>query len=592
MQLEKSRRILAIFAILLLFFIIFLSVVYVKIILPRKMPTLIISKTDVAVRGSILTKDNYSLARSKKLYKLGFNPRSIDPQKKEFFITLREIYSGIPKSTIKNALSQPKYTTLSYSISPNVAANLKALNSKLLAYDVFQEYEDENGKPVQKIGLSIEVSGIDREYPYRDLLEPIVGYTKKEQSSELTIPTGTDGIERYQEQVLKPTSDGIMRGRRDIGFNIIQGRNSVVQKRYDGFDVQLGVPLKLQQKVEDILDDAIREFDPEEVIAGVLNPKNGQIIALATSNRFNPKSIKKQDYPNLKIRAIESYEPGSTIKPLVYALLLEKKLINPLSPIDLNDGYYRVGKYIIRDDVIMPKNPTIEDVLLKSSNVGMVKLSMLLSGQEFYDGLKGFGLAQFTGIDLPFEKNGIIPSVREFSQESSAAKASVSYGYRVRVTFMQLLRAYGAFVNGGYLITPHITQNFIAHDGAVYVPKLQAPKSAISSATAQKMEELLIKVVESGTGKAAKVEGLIVGGKTGTARIAASSGGYGETYNGSFFGFAKDSENVYIIGVVTFGSSGQHYYGSQTSAPVFKKIAELLAAQGYLKHTKQVQAAK
>ncbi|WP_317372204.1 penicillin-binding protein 2 [Helicobacter canis] len=587
MQLEKSRRILVFFLLLLVGFVVFLAVVYFKVVLPRKMPTLIITKSDIAVRGSIYTKDSYSLARSKKLYKLSFNPRSIDPDKKELFIKLLEIYSHIPKSKILEAFAQASYTTLSYAISPNTAANLKALNAKLLAYDVFKEYEDDNGKLVQKIGLSIEVSGIDREYPYADLLEPIVGYTRKDQEFGLTIPKGVDGIEKSQDSILKAVSHGKISGRRDIGFNIIQSKGALQQRRYDGFGVVLGIPLKFQQKVESILDDAIREFDSDEVIAGVLHPKTGQILALATSKRFNPKAIRKQDYTSLKIRAIESFEPGSTIKPLVYALLLEKKLINPLSPIDLNDGYYRVGRYIIKDDSIMPKNPTIEDVLLRSSNVGMVKLSMLLSGREFYDGLKAFGLAQITGIDLPYEKDGIIPSVRELSQESSAAKASVSYGYRVRVTFMQLLRSYGAFVNGGYLVTPHITQHFIAQDDSIYVPNLQAPKRAISSTTAQKMQEMLIKVVDSGTGKAARVEEIIVGGKTGTARVVSSSGGYGETYNGSFFGFAKDSENAYVIGVVTFGSSGQHYYGSQTSAPVFQKIAKELIAQGYLKPIKK-----
>ena len=132
MQFEKSRRIFVIFIFLLLGFVVFLSIVYFKIALPRKMPTLIINKTDVAVRGSIYTKDEYSLARSKKLYKLGFNPRSIDPNKKDLFVTLLEIYSDISREKILEALSQPRYKILSYSISPNVAASLKTLNAKLL----------------------------------------------------------------------------------------------------------------------------------------------------------------------------------------------------------------------------------------------------------------------------------------------------------------------------------------------------------------------------------------------------------------------------------------------------------------------------
>lgn len=581
-QIDKSRRILIVFAFLCLALFVFLAVVYYKLIFPRKIPTLFIQKTDVAVRGSIYSQDNFSLARSKKLYKLGFNPRSIDPDKQELFVKLLEIYGDIPKSTIMEALHQSGYKILSYAITPNTAANLKALNAKLLSYGVFREYEDESGKLIQKMGLSIEVSGVDREYSYGSLLEPIVGFTHKEQNHSITIPKGVIGIEKSQDYILKAGSNGYITGRRDVGFNVIHTKKSYDKRRLDGFDVRLGIPIRLQQKIEEIIDEALHKTNSQEIIVGILNPYNGQIIALATTNRFNPKAIKKSDYPNLKIQAIESFEPGSTIKPLVYSILLEKKLINPLQNIDLNNGYYKIGRYTIRDDTVMPSNPTIEDVLLRSSNVGMVKLSMLLSGQEFYDGLKNFGLAELTGIDLPYEKDGIMPSVRELSQESSAAKASVSYGYKVRVTFMQLLRAYATFVNGGFLIAPHITQNFIAPNGQIYVPKLQAPKQILSSMNAQKMQDLLIKIVESGTGKAAKVNGIITGGKTGTARVA-TSGGYSESYNGSFLGFAKDGKKAYVIGVVVFGSSGQQYYGSQTSAPIFKQIVELMIAQGYLK---------
>ena len=100
---------------------------------------------------------------------------------------------------------------------------------------MFQEYEDDSGKLVQKIGLSIEVSGVDREYPYADLLEPIVGYTRKEQESGLTIPKGVDGIEKSQDPILKAVSHGKVSGRRDIGFNVIQSKGALQQKRYDGF---------------------------------------------------------------------------------------------------------------------------------------------------------------------------------------------------------------------------------------------------------------------------------------------------------------------------------------------------------------------
>lgn len=585
---KKSEKILFVFVILFLCFIIFASIVYTKIIIPRKIPTLVVSKTDVAVRGSIYSQDGFNLAVSKKLYKVSVNTESIDPDKKQLFVNLFSIYSNISKEVILEKISQKGYIVISYTISPNTAANLRQLNSKLLAYDVFREYEDKNGRVVQKMGIGIEVSGVSRIYAYGTILEPVIGYTKKIETGRITITEGVKGVEKYRDAILSPKQDGKLEGKRDIGFNIIQNKDSKFKPRQDGFDVALSIPLKLQKKIEEILDAAKKKYKSDEIVVGIINPKTGEILSLATTNRFDPKNIKKSDYPYLNVDAIEvSFEPGSTIKPIVYSILLDKNLINPMQSIDLNNGYYRLGKYIIRDDSIPTKNPVIEDVIIRSSNVGMIKLTQRLSGKEFYDGLKKFGLSELTGIDLPYEKNGLLPSVRLLSGE--IYKASVSYGYGLRTTFMQLLRAYSVFSNGGYLVTPHLTQNLTAPNGDIYIPKLPARKRVLAPLTSQKMQDTLIKVVTSGTGRSAKVDGVIVGGKTGTARIA-KEGKYDSLYNGSFFGFAKDDQNTYTIGVVAFGSHGsEDYYGSQTAAPIFKEIVELLKEQGYLRIKKTTQ---
>ncbi|PAF47240.1 penicillin-binding protein [Helicobacter sp. 12S02232-10] len=585
---KKSEKILFVFVILFLCFIIFASIVYTKIIIPRKIPTLVVSKTDVAVRGSIYSQDGFNLTASKKLYKVSVNTESIDPDKKQLFVNLFSIYSNISKEVILEKISQKGYIVISYTISPNTAANLRQLNSKLLAYDVFREYEDKNGRVVQKMGIGIEVSGVSRIYAYGTILEPVIGYTKKIETGRITITEGVKGVEKYRDAILSPKQDGKLEGKRDIGFNIIQNKDSKFKPRQDGFDVALSIPLKLQKKIEEILDAAKKKYKSDEIVVGIINPKTGEILSLATTNRFDPKNIKKSDYPYLNVDAIEvSFEPGSTIKPIVYSILLDKNLINPMQSIDLNNGYYRLGKYIIRDDSIPTKNPVIEDVIIRSSNVGMIKLTQRLSGKEFYDGLKKFGLSELTGIDLPYEKNGLLPSVRLLSGE--IYKASASYGYGLRTTFMQLLRAYSVFSNGGYLVTPHLTQNLTAPNGDIYIPKLPARKRVLAPLTSQKMQDTLIKVVTSGTGRSAKVDGVIVGGKTGTARIA-KEGKYDSLYNGSFFGFAKDDQNTYTIGVVAFGSHGsEDYYGSQTAAPIFKEIVELLKEQGYLRIKKTTQ---
>ncbi len=148
------------------------------------------------------------------------------------------------------------------------------------------------------------------------------------------------------------------------------------------------------------------------------------------------------------------------------------------------------------------------------------------------------------------------------------------------MTFIQLLRSYAPFNNGGFLVTPHVTKHFIAPDSKIFYPSIESPRQIISAESAAYMQKILHRVVKEGTGKRADVAGLIVGGKTGTARERKD----GETiYNGSFFGYASDGKKTYTIGVVTYGSqANEDYYAGQTAAPVFAKIADLLAQEGYL----------
>ncbi|WP_104640911.1 peptidoglycan D,D-transpeptidase FtsI family protein [Helicobacter bizzozeronii] len=586
---RRTERLLLIFMVIFGSLVLFVVVVFFKALLPRKMPAFVVTKTDIATRGTIYSQDGFSLASSQKLFKVGFNTLSIDPNKKQFFIDLLSIYTNIPKSIIAEKFSQEGFVTLSYNINANTAASLRQLNAKFLAYNVFIEYEDSSKKVVPKIGLSIEVSGIARNYLYADNFEPLVGYVKKIDVSKITLVEGVKGLEKFKNKILAPKQDGQDTGKRDLGFNLIEDKTFKSQPRENGYDLALSIPLRLQRELEKILDHAKAHYKSKQIIAGIYLPHNGELLALATTNRFNPNNIQKSDYPALNVDAAElSFEPGSTIKPIVYSLLVDKKRIVTTQLIDLNHGLYKLGKYTIKDDLAPLKQNTIEDVLVRSSNVGMIKLSKRLSGQEFYTGLKNFGFAEPTGIELPYEKTGLIPSVKLLNRE--VYKGTASYGYGLRTTFLQLLRAYGVFANQGEITTPHLIQRYNAPNGDVFIPDLAPPRQVISSQSAHTMQKLLIKVVTHGTGKSAQVEGLVVGGKTGTARTA-NNGKYTDIYNSSFFGFAKDKKNTFVVGVVVFGSLGsEEYYGSQTAAPIFKQIIQTLVKYQYLTPSKDLIA--
>ncbi|CRF48099.1 Cell division protein FtsI [Peptidoglycan synthetase] [Helicobacter heilmannii] len=583
---RRTERLMMIFIVVGGCFVLFLVVMFFKAVLPRKMPALVVTKTDIATRGQIYSQDGFSLANSQKLFKVSFNTLSIDPNKQEFFIDLLSIYTNIPKSVIAEKFKQNGFVTLSYNINANTAASLRQLNTKFLAYNVFKEYEDANKKVMPKIGLSIEVSGIARDYLYKDNFEPLVGYIQKFDTGKITSIRGMKGIEESKDTTLTPKNNGRMTGRRDLGFTLIEDRSFKNVPRIDGSDIVLSIPLKIQRELEKILDSAKARYGARQIIAGIYLPQNGEILSLATTNRFNPNNIQKSDYPFLNVDAVElSFEPGSTIKPIVYSLLVDKKRIDPKQPIDLGHGSYRLGKYLVRDDFIPTKHTTIEDVLIRSSNIGMIKLSKRLSGQELYTGLKDFGFSEETGIDLPYEKTGLLPDIRKLSGD--VYKGTVSYGYGMRATFLQLLRAYGVFVNGGRLAKPHLVQRVIQYpNGEMYATQYPPNKQVIAPKSAQEMQDLLVKVVTKGTGKSAQVAGLMIGGKTGTARTA-KKGKYTDAYNSSFFGFAKDKESTFVIGVVVFGSLGStEYYAAQTAAPIFKQVVQMLVKNQYLTPSK------
>lgn len=256
----------------------------------------------------------------------------------------------------------------------------------------------------------------------------------------------------------------------------------------------------------------------------------------------------------------------------------KKNLISQES-IFLHNGIYRIGRHTIRDDKPL-KSATPKEILLHSSNIGMIKLTQGLESRDFLSMMQEYGLGSKTLIDLPQEAEGILPDIQKLK---GSYKASVSYGYGFRATFIQLLRAYASFSNGGYLITPKVIDH-LGNDEGIYRIKTPNPVQIISAENALEIEKILEEITQKGTGRNAFIEGVKMGGKTGTARIVID-GRYTQRYNSSFFGFVKDAKKSYTIGVVVFDPNVKEgYYGSKTAAPIFKEIVKLLIQEKrYLK---------
>ncbi|BBG66637.1 cell division protein FtsI [Hydrogenimonas sp.] len=587
-QNELDRRIgkkTKLLLIMLLFFIgvlFFLGSILHTALSDRQIPKLVISETNRALRGSIESRDGFRMVFSQKLYKAMVNTRNIDPDKRELFINLFSIYSGIPKDEIRKRLQVKGNVVLSYSIDANRAKYLKELARKLRILKVFIPYKDTKGRII-KYGLSLTESGESRIFSYGDILTPVLGFIRKREEEGFTRPAGVKGLERYYRDELMPIQNGIVQGERDIGNTIILSGESFVKPAIDGMGLRLNIPIGLQKSVETVLDRAKEELKAKEVLAVIMEAQSGRVISLATSNRYDPSNIRRRDYDSLNVSAVEyTYEPGSVMKPITFALLLKEKKVNPFDIVRTYGGRYKLGRKWITDEH-KEEWMSAENVIVYSSNIGIAQLAQRLDAVDFTEGLREFGFMQKSGIDLPYEHVGVMPSQRQMRSE--VYKATVGYGYGMRATLIQLVRAFNVFNNRGRLIEPKIVSEIVDPYGKSYpVTQNSDPRQVIPPATAAKMMNILEKVVKKGTGTKALTPGIRVGGKTGTAHIAGKKGGYAKLYNSSFIGFANDRRHRFTIGVlVREPKKKYHYFASMSAVPVFKQIVDVMIEQGELK---------
>ena len=577
---NKSKKIFLLYSLIVLGFIIFLGVMLITTLKYRDLPSLYTKESSKATRGSIISADGFHIATTVKLYKAIVNSYYIDPQKKELFIELFSIYSGIDASEIEDKLKkQSGVIVLSYSIPQKQAQYLKQLAYELRRLKVFIERKNSISGKTTIHGLSIIESGEGREYPYDELLTPIIGYPSKAEEDGYTYVKGVKGIEKRFENELQAKQDEVSQGPRDVNGYIILNRDSFTKPEINGLDVKLNIPVDLQIRIEKMLDEMRVELNAKETMIVIMNSQNGKVITMATSNRFLPKSIQKEDYESLNSSMIEySFEPGSVVKTITFSILLDKGLVNPYDMVNGHQGRYQIGKKTITDEHKFDWL-SAEDVIVHSSNVGMAQLVQKISGADFHQRLTDFGFGIKSTPDLIFEKVGSIPDAIQLNSE--IYKATCSYGYGMRANLMQLLRAYSAFNNNGRIVMPKLVDCFVD----TFKRELKVPNEeqiqVIKSATAQRMKDILIKTVNEGTGTKAKTAGLEIGGKTGTAHLV-ENGQYVNEYNTAFIGFANDKKSKYSIGAIVIRPK-KSQFAAQTAVPVYKKAIDILVEEGYLK---------
>ena len=557
---EKNYRIPFIYVIFLFFLLlVFGAFLFLSIVKPKNYISPVTVKKRLALRGNIYTQ-HYCVAKSEKVFAVSIDPRYIDPNKKNLFINLFSIYANVKKSKLRKLLKEKRYVILA-KVDLKTAQNLKYLLKVLDKKRVF--LTNKNGL---RIGYSIEDYAYKRVYPYNDTLEPVLGRYRED------LKRGDNGLEEYYDVFLQPKQNGIIKGYRDVYGNVIYDKNVYIKHAINGNNLRLNINLVLQREIEKLLDKQKKAFKADEVMAAVMDSRSGKILAIASSNRYNPNHITKKDIPNMKISFIrELYEPGSVMKPITFAILLKHNKVNPYEVLNAYNGKWKPKwrKTPIVDDEPF-KWLSAENAIVYSSNIVISQLALRLTNKEFYNGLKAFGFGEYSGIDLPYELKGFIPSLMKLNYP--VYKSTTSYGYGILVNFIQLLKAYNVFNNSGIEVTPKIAD----------VPT--SKKRVLSAENAKIMLGILRKVVLKGTAKAAYIKGIFTAGKTGTSQVSIN-GKYKRVYNASFFGFADDGIHKYTIGVsfIRIKAKWPYYFAASSAVPTFKKIIDIMIKNNLLK---------
>ncbi len=332
--------------------------------------------------------------------------------------------------------------------------------------------------------------------------------------------------------------------------------------------------LSIDQYLQFIAERELRAGVSENRAAGgsvvVMDPNSGEILAMANYPTFNPNTYGRAREDSRRNRAVQDlYEPGSTFKIVTASAALEEHVVEPTDPIDCSPGRISFGSRVIRDTHQYGTLP-FTDVLVKSSNVGAIRVGMRLGPERLGRYVTRFGFGQLIAPDFSGENAGIVwnPALLDAS-----ALASVSMGYQVGVTAVQMAAAVSSIANGGTLYEPRVVRA-VTKDGRRVDVARRTLRRVVSEGTAAQLTTIMEHVVERGTGKAARVDGFTVAGKTGTAQKLVDRRYSRSEYNASFVGFIPSRKPVLTIIVVIDSPHQKGYYGGTVAAPIFKRIAE------------------
>ena len=583
------------------------------------------SRSIQARRGDILDRNGTILATSEKVYNLIVDPRAItsrsdDRYEKAVVDALREYFKGDERvDTVSSLLEEQKKLSAGKKSAYFKFKEDMTFDEK----DAFQKFMDEKNAAYRKSGNKYEIKGLSfedkykRSYPYKELACNVIGFSSQDNSG------GTGGVEQYYNNDLIGTNG------REYGYLDSDTKlQSVIREASDGDSIVTTLNFNIQRTVEKYLQEWQKEDVGSKMAAAiVMNPKNGEILAMASTNQFDlnhPRELDKTLYPDAllneygkkealakykrehdgkeisedalstvytpeeisslgaqvawnqmwrNVAVSDTYEPGSTAKPFTIAGALEENAIVPSTQFTC-DGYIKISDGVHTWTIRCHKRDghgtlDAEQALMQSCNVYLMDTAFQEGAENFVKYQHIFGFGEKTGIDLPGEADtkDLIYTADTLGKTSLATN---SFGQNYNVSMIQMAAGFSSIVNGGSYYKPHVVKQILNANGTVIKDvEPELVRVTNSKSTSDFLKEALYQTVEQGTGRPAKIQGYHVGGKTGTAQKLPRSE---KNYLVSFCGFApvEDPELLVYVIVDTPNLEGE----AQASASFATKIEQ------------------
>jgi cell division protein FtsI (penicillin-binding protein 3) len=495
-------------------------------------------------RGTIFDRRQSPLAISIHKPSLFVNPRVFSPNSKQLN-ALGKLLDVTP-AKLKRSIPKNRYFAwLKRKTTPETADRIMALN----------------------INGLYKVAEPDRYYPLGSNLASVIGYVGTDNK-------GLMGLERRHDRQLRGQSTSIFKPQ-DARGRAIFFKSDLAAPEKSGHSIILTIDQAIQEIAQNELIEGVNRARAKQGFVIVSDPHTGRILALANYPTFNPNEKNSININSTINHALaDVYEPGSVIKPIVMAGVLEQGAVRADEQHFCENGLYRGGKWQIRDDHPYGDLDTA-GILIHSSNICIYKVAKRVGSDGLYKILRDFGFATGdSSVDFPGQASGILDRPAKWSQVQFA---NIAFGQGMAVNGLEMVTAYGAIANGGHLMKPYLIDRIESSDGAIIFSNTSTIiRKVIGPETSKTLRNMLMAVVDEGTGRSSALENYTVGGKTGTSeKVDPLTKAYSPTKRiASFIGFTPISDPHLVIYVVIDEPGNRPYYGGLWAGPVFRNIAE------------------